>query len=238
MLCQNCLKDLEAAFVLRSSIIHQENSYFQLRRDEIEDMHFSESGGDEPMCEPIPMMPAVALKLEAVEESFAVQITNIDPLFEGDDNDYEDRSEADDVKDEDYEIKERKVVECPECHKFLSSPQALAKHIRCIHEGKKNFSCEICNTKFATKYNLEQHLIRHIKNPESKVTQVIKDTSNQNRPFKCELCNSYFKTIASMRQHKAIHTDIRPFKCQVCGKAFRRNDHLKGHKDTHVKKKN
>jgi hypothetical protein len=38
MICRNkCLKNLEAAFIVRSQSRHVENSYFQVRRDEIEE---------------------------------------------------------------------------------------------------------------------------------------------------------------------------------------------------------
>jgi uncharacterized Zn-finger protein len=246
LICLSCLKKLENAFRLRSQIRHVENSYFQVRRDEIDDeQHNNESNEFEDE-------PEIAIKTEAVEQPFAIEVTSTDdPLLEEDlfeetpdhQNDFPDhQSEAngsDDLKDEDYGANTSKKgvgVQCPECLKHLTNPNYLQKHVDNVHSKIKKFSCEICERKFFTKYNLEHHLIRHIKNPQNQVKNMTIDTANKNRPFKCPDCLLFFKTPQALRQHRMIHTDIRPYQCW-CGKAFRRNDHLKNHKATHAKKK-
>lgn len=216
-MCQKCLKDLEAAFVLRNRCICTETSYFQLRRDELEDMD-SESYQEDDEKADYP--PEISIKSETVAEPFTIQFKNDDPLVQeivntGEtdfpENDYDDATSdetniSDSDKDEDYGVKKKKEVKCSHCEKVLSGPLHLKRHIQNVHERKKNFSCETCDRAFKTKYNLAQHLLRHIRNPSSQVKEMITDTSNSNRPFSCETCGNFFKTIAALRQHKIIHT--------------------------------
>jgi RNase P subunit RPR2 len=249
MICKKCLKELETAFVLRSQIRHHENSYFQVRRDEME---IRESDDEAQQNDSEAMFETeIAVKSEAIEESFAIQVTtaNIsnsdDPLLEvnfSNDDDYNGSNHlsepnlSDDEKDEDYGAKKmkKKGLECSECDKVLSCTQTLARHIHSVHGNERKFTCESCDGKFRTKYNLSQHLIRHIKNPKSEVKNVRVDTLNKNRKFPCDECSNFFKTAAALKQHKMLHTNIRPYVCH-CGKAFRRNDHLKQHKNIHDK---
>lgn len=167
----------------------------------------------------MPQEETISFKTEKTEERFSIQVTNTlrddDPLSD----------DSASMKDSNY-------------HKNTSDEEYKPKTYSIKHKpGKnKNFACEICSKRMNTKYNLEQHLLRHIKNPKSEVKNIHADTSDNTRPFKCDECGRFFKTLAALNQHAIIHTDIRPFVCE-CGKAFRRNDHLKGHKMTHEKNK-
>lgn len=238
---EKCYKQLEDAFVLRSQMKHLENSYFQVRRDEILGQSYEDDKYEESeVWAPKSMGALFQVKAEALEEPSALHVTSTeDPLNKEDDPDLaasDHHMSDDDEKDEDYGASDNKEIECPQCSKLFSDLQSLNRHVKNVHERTKNFCCEICQRKFFTKYNLEQHLLRHIRNPESQVKEIIVDTSNKSRPFKCEECLSFFMTPGALRQHKTIHTGIRPYVCW-CGVAFRRNDHLKNHVLTHSKKK-
>lgn len=246
LICKKkCYKQLEDAFVLRSQMKHLENSYFQVRRDEIGDggRCYEENEYEESEVWNSKSTGAVfQVKAEGLEESKAYHdTTSEDPLNKEDyfgDPDLavsEHHLSDNDETDEEYRACDNKEIRCHQCSRLFSGLQTFNRHVQNVHERKKNFCCEICKRKFFTKYNLEQHLIRHIKNPKG-VKEIVIDTSNKNRPFKCEECLRFFKTQAALRQHKTIHTDIRPYACW-CGMAFRRNGHLKNHALTHTKKK-
>jgi hypothetical protein len=86
MICRNkCLKDLEAAFVIRSQSRHVENSYFQVRRDEIEETR-------EDRRQTRPAIREVSLKVERPDDD--------DPFLEEDTN-----FNDDDDPDDDFQSK-------------------------------------------------------------------------------------------------------------------------------------
>jgi uncharacterized Zn-finger protein len=82
-------------------------------------------------------------------------------------------------------------------------------HIALVHEGNKQFKCELCDHSFLQKGALKIHL--------TSVHEGI-------RPFKCELCEHSFSHKGHMlNQHvPSIHGGTKPFKCGICDKKFQR----------------
>ena len=49
-------------------------------------------------------------------------------------------------------------LQCPQCHKILSTYALLKSHITVVHEGLRPFFCRHCNKPFSRKSNLKRHL--------------------------------------------------------------------------------
>ena len=68
----------------------------------------------------------------------------------------------------------------------------LNTHVATVYEGKKQFKCDICDSKFGVKGKLNVH-----------VTTVLEGK----KQFKCDICNVEFTTKHNMIGH--IHTGQR-----------------------------
>ena len=58
-------------------------------------------------------------------------------------------------------------------------------HVATVHEGQKQFKCDICNAKFGHKCNLNKHV------HEGK------------KQFKCDICNAHFGVKQNLNTHVA-----------------------------------
>ena len=74
-------------------------------------------------------------------------------------------------------------------------------------------SCGVCGAISASKYELEQHLLR-------------KHQSTENV---CPVCRKGFKHKKALERHKLIHTANRTISCSKCDRTFVRKDHLRRH---------
>jgi len=85
--------------------------------------------------------------------------------------------------------------------KSLCNKAYLAKHIDTIHEGKKQFPCEICGKSFFLKTQLAQH---------------IGEIHEGKKPYACDICDYRFSQKGSMKTHVAfVHEGKKPFKCDI-----------------------
>lgn len=75
-----------------------------------------------------------------------------------------------------------------------------------IHKGVDSypFSCEICNKRFLSKYQMKIHIMRH----------------NNIRNHACPLCGKRTTTAKEMRIHIAYHEKSIPYPCETCGRVF------------------
>ena len=64
-------------------------------------------------------------------------------------------------------------------------------HIATIHEGKKQFKCNLCNTKFGEKSNLRRHIVT---------------VHEGKKLFKCDICNAKFGGKSDLNKH--VMTEI------------------------------
>ena len=94
---------------------------------------------------------------------------------------------------------------------------ALKSHIEGVHEGIKNFTCNICDKSFS----LHQSLKAHIK--------YYHETNGEGN--KCDLCNKTFTLPGTLKAHiQEVHQDIKAHQCPYCDdKAFKRSFDLKKH---------
>ena len=75
-----------------------------------------------------------------------------------------------------------KLIECLECGSFLSSKQALQKHVQRIHRV-----CKICKKDFETDVERDKHQVMHTT---------------------CDICDVVFSTVSKLDRHKnQVHKD-------------------------------
>ena len=85
-------------------------------------------------------------------------------------------------------------------------------------DGKKWYSCTVCNEKHEDRMELMQHMRQH----------------NAERPFHCRECGKAFKQAAHLKVHVRQHTGEKPFECNICGKGFRQKAIVDQHMRTHT----
>ena len=85
-------------------------------------------------------------------------------------------------------------------------------------DGKKWYSCTVCNEKHEDRMELMQHMRQH----------------NAERPFHCRECGKAFKQAAHLKVHVRQHTGEKPFECTICGKGFRQKAIVDQHMRTHT----
>ena len=85
-------------------------------------------------------------------------------------------------------------------------------------DGKKWYSCTVCDEKHEDRMELMQHMRQH----------------NAERPFHCRDCGKAFKQAAHLKVHVRQHTGEKPFECTICGKGFRQKAIVDQHMRTHT----
>ena len=116
-----------------------------------------------------------------------------------------------------------KSQKCPKCDLSFFK-EYLQRHIDTAHEGipyypdigKKPYKCDLCDSDFKTKDELEKH--------KRKVHEVKK-------LFQCNICSIGFVTKNLLKNHlKTIHEDPRKYKCNVCDSSdYKTKDELEKH---------
>lgn len=116
----------------------------------------------------------------------------------------------------------RKDFECPECGKKFKQLQSLKVHKKCVHLGLREFSCDICGKQCSTKSSLKSHIINnHSTEPVMK----------KNTRVKCELCSNVFCHSGSLKRHmRTVHEGRSDFVCDQCNKRFKSYQSMKIHK--------
>ena len=110
---------------------------------------------------------------------------------------------------------------CDTCGRGFYTSMNLRCHIKHMHkERPKSFSCDLCDTKFVSVYNLNTHK---------------KVTHSNARPFQCHICHKAFKTkYALEKKHMSFHDENGPlFYCTSCPKSFKKKDYLNHHMRRH-----
>lgn len=94
--------------------------------------------------------------------------------------------------------------------------QHLARHMA-REQGKKDFTCKICNKSFVKDYG-RKHMRVH----------------ETERNFQCAQCGLQFKTVEYLKRHTLIHSGERMYKCKYCPKSYMTSDKLLKHHRTHT----
>ncbi|XP_031635835.1 zinc finger protein 43-like isoform X2 [Contarinia nasturtii] len=108
---------------------------------------------------------------------------------------------------------EKTFFECDKCPSIFSMALLLEfhqkKHLDCEQESGQEFSCEICDGIFYTKYQIRNHMIE-CHSGEAK---------NQLVPHQCGTCGRYFKNEGHLKLHaRRAHEKMEAlkFECYMC----------------------
>ena len=82
------------------------------------------------------------------------------------------------------------------CSVTISRKENIKKHIECIHEGKKPFSCPVCSSAFFRKRHLQKH---------------IESVHEGKKPFLCHVCSAAFTQKPHLKLHiNRVHEGEKP----------------------------
>uniref|UniRef100_A0ABD2X4N5 C2H2-type domain-containing protein n=1 Tax=Trichogramma kaykai TaxID=54128 RepID=A0ABD2X4N5_9HYME len=96
-------------------------------------------------------------------------------------------------------------------------------HHKTVHEGQKDYVCDVCPKMFTTKHNLT----RHRKSSHEGQKDYLCDASSHQgkKDHLCDVCPKAFTSKQNLTLHvRLIHEGRKDHICDVCQKAFGTND--------------
>lgn len=81
---------------------------------------------------------------------------------------------------------------CQSCDRVFLRQYLLNSHVRKFHMKEKNHSCEVCEAKFFTKYDLKQHMGTH----------------GGNATHVCSVCGKCYARKSSLNCHMKVHSGV------------------------------
>ncbi|XP_063697479.1 zinc finger protein 99-like [Culicoides brevitarsis] len=147
---------------------------------------------------------------------------------------------------------------CSYCGKTFSQWGTARTHEKKIHEGRIQFTCEVCGYNTTNKDSFENHQLRDHKEEQKHVVCDICGyrCSNKNSirahikfvhlkvdTVTCDLCGKVFQSDSRLAIHRSYaHNDVKNFSCSNCDKMFKTkrcllNHNYKMHTPTELKKK-
>lgn len=138
--------------------------------------------------------------------------------------------------------------ECKECSKKFLYKKTVDEHVLRVHTDIRNFVCQICGAKKATKNSLRAHVNTHTR--ERLYTckdcpKVFASSANlaihtncvhkKIKKHKCQYCGYAFSRMRTCKLHERTHTGEKPHACGVCGKTFAQSTARNTHQKTHIK---
>lgn len=148
---------------------------------------------------------------------------------------------------------------CETCGTAFKKNSNLAKHMKLVHLGERNFACPEpgCGRLFGQKSNLNSHIkaVHRGEKPyvcdepgcgkrfsqKSGLKAHIKTVHHGERPYVCPECNSSFGHRGDLNRHiRVLHEQQRPFTCPICPepRSFGRKSVLMRHMQTHDTSRN
>ena len=112
---------------------------------------------------------------------------------------------------------------CRLCALRFSQKSSVTQHVKFYHQDIRDFECDLCDHKAATKQNLAEH----------------RRTHTGNKPYKCNMCTYAATTSSHLVKHKRVHTGEKPYQCDwdTCTFAATSSSDLVKHKRSHTKQK-
>lgn len=133
------------------------------------------------------------------------------------------------------------IFTCPICNKSIKNKECYDDHIS-QHEGKKRHVCEICHAKFSNYFQLKGHKRIHFPGPKKVYTCEKCNTKfasrgaycyhkykvHDKKNWQCPICG---KVLASYDiNHLRIHEKEMKYVCETCGKRFNCPQYLSDHR--------
>ena len=88
-------------------------------------------------------------------------------------------------------------------------------HIDTVHEGKRPFKCDTCQTTFSHRTGLNRH---------------VENIHEKNKPFRCDICKLRFSRRNCLIRHmESIHDRNLPIQCNFCDFKCSFESNLKNH---------
>ncbi|XP_033230518.1 zinc finger protein 2 homolog isoform X1 [Belonocnema kinseyi] len=131
----------------------------------------------------------------------------------------------------------QKLHQCKICNSYFRTARALASHDLIAHSKEKRYECDICKQKFSNHFNMELHIVAHMRMDEiCHETNMNLKPPKPSKPFKCEVCCKKYARKEDLESHMLSHRNMKSFACVFCSKDFQRKYNLTRHEKTHVKK--
>ena len=110
---------------------------------------------------------------------------------------------------------------CEKCGTTMDKSY-LPKHIRNVHEGKKDHKCQNCGKEYTDRKNLSCH---------------IKRAHDNVRDEQCNQCGKLFFTKEVLNRHiRNIHSNEQKpiFQCEYCQKSYTTKNYFRIHQQQHI----
>lgn len=105
----------------------------------------------------------------------------------------------------------REVFKCHLCPATSSRKDSLQRHIKAVHEERRNYSCSFCEKKYASVHGLKRHV--EAKHPI----------------HSCDKCEYETHSKHDLEQHVTSHHIADTFDCDDCPRKFRKFELLVHH---------
>ncbi|CAL8114639.1 unnamed protein product [Orchesella dallaii] len=113
-----------------------------------------------------------------------------------------------------------RVIECTICKRTFCRITVRNAHVKNVHQKLKNHCCVFCEKRFATKGDLNIHIMNHI----------------GEKRFWCNMCDCEFSRKDTLQMHQKQHKEKQSYKenrCEICSKSFYDKGNLIRHLQTH-----
>ena len=104
---------------------------------------------------------------------------------------------------------------CSYCEYTSKQTSHISRHIKAVHEKRKDYKCSLCDYAASSRTSLNNHT--------KAIHEKMKD-------FVCEQCDYKCSLRGNLIRHvKVVHKGIKEYECYKCGQKFGQNVTLKRH---------
>jgi len=109
----------------------------------------------------------------------------------------------------------RKDYACPHCAAAFGTASTVLSHVRAVHEKRRDHACSQCDTAFGKASNLRTH---------------VRTVHEQRRDHACSQCDAAFGEAGTLSRHvRTVHEQRRDHACPQCNAAFGKASNLSRH---------